>query len=259
MWTRGLQLDHVAWGSDFDPKAPPLVGAPDANAADRAIAEIGSLPEPFFAVLHYANTHYPYRIDPNDAPFQPQSDAVSRSNVTALRNRYWNAIHLQDKSTAKVLQAIRQSPFGARTVVVFVSDHGESFYEHDVVLHESSLFDPELRVPAWIDAPKGTLTDDEARVLRSLRDVPVTQIDLAPTLLDLMHLHDVDAWSAWRRAMPGTSLLRGHDRDRVDAIATCNESELLRSRVGTSARRREIHFPLARARISLLRHGSGLR
>jgi arylsulfatase A-like enzyme len=174
-------------------------------------------------VLHYANTHYPYRIDPNDAPFQPQSDAVSRSNVTALRNRYWNAIHLQDKSTAKVLQAIRQSPFGARTVVVFVSDHGESFYEHDVVLHESSLFDPELRVPAWIDAPKGTLTDDEARVLRSLRDVPVTQIDLAPTLLDLMHLQDIDAWSAWRRAMPGTSLLRGHDRDRVDAIATCNE------------------------------------
>ena len=223
MWTKGVPIDRVAWGADFDPKANPLVGAPDEAAAERAIADIAGLHEPFFAVLHYNNTHYPYRIDPADAPFQPQSERVSRSNVTALRNRYWDAIHMQDKTTAKVLGAVRSMPFGPRTVVVYISDHGESFYEHDVVLHESSLFDPELRVPAWIDAPEGTLTPDETGVARSLRDVPLTELDVAPTLLDLMHLGDVEPWRPWLRAMAGTSLLRGHPRDRVDAIATCNE------------------------------------
>jgi arylsulfatase A-like enzyme len=181
------------------------------------------MPEPFFAVLHYSNTHFPYRIDPADAPFQPQSDVVSRTSVDALRNRYFDALYLQDKTTAAVIRAVRALPSGERTIIVFVSDHGESFYEHDVVIHESSVFDTELRVPAWIDAPPGTLAPSELSSLTSLESVPVTEIDLAPTLLDLLHLEDEQTWQAWLAAMPGTSLLRGHPRDRVDAIGTCNE------------------------------------
>jgi arylsulfatase A-like enzyme len=59
------------------------------------------------------------------------------------------------------------------------------------------------------------LADREIASLHALREAPVTHVDLAPTILDLLGL---DA------PMAGTSLLRSPARDRTAMmIATCNE------------------------------------
>ena len=60
-------------------------------------------------------------------------------------------------------------PGAERTVVVFLSDHGEQIGEHGQTGHTWNLYDDEIRVPMWIDAPAGTLTDDEAAHLRAAR------------------------------------------------------------------------------------------
>ena len=61
-------------------------------------------------------------------------------------------------------------PGGARTVVIFLSDHGEQLGERGLIGHTWTVHDEEIRVPMWIDAPPGTLTDGEAAELRALQE-----------------------------------------------------------------------------------------
>jgi arylsulfatase A-like enzyme len=220
-WTDHAAIDRLAWATDFDPHADKVQGVDDAEVIDRAASEIPSLREPFLAVVHLSGTHFPYHID-DDAPFRPLSASIDRRAPERLRNRYYDAIYRQDKLVAKLIESVRRTSASAHTVIVFLSDHGESFFEHGSVLHGSSLWDEELRVPAWIDAPSGSLTPRELASLRDLRDVPVTQVDLAPTLLDLLHIADVPAWAPWIAHMGGTSLLRAPAHVRTTDIATCN-------------------------------------
>lgn len=220
-WTDNEPIDRLMWGTDFDPKADKMLGADDEIVTDRMIAELPNMREPFFAVLHFSGTHFPYRID-SDSPFRPIGVSLSRHDPAPMRNRYFDSIYRQDKFVAKLVKAVRASPYGKRTVIVFVSDHGESFYEHETSLHGSSLWDHELRVPAWIDAPAGVLSSDEAASLAAERDAPVTHEDIAPTILDLLGIYGLPAWSELTRRMVGESLLRRPDANRTVALATCN-------------------------------------
>jgi glucan phosphoethanolaminetransferase (alkaline phosphatase superfamily) len=219
-WTDHAPIDRLAWATDFDPNADEVLGADDEAVVDRALGELPTLHEPFFAVVHLAGTHFPYRIDDGDAPFQPQSAKLDAADPGPLRNRYFDAIYRQDKAIARLVRGVRAARPNA--ILVYASDHGESFYEHDAVLH-GSLWDEELRVPAWIDAPLGVLTDDETRSLRAQKDAPATEVDLAPTLLDLLGIYGQNAWDEHTQKLAGVSLLRSPPRDRVTSIATCND------------------------------------
>jgi glucan phosphoethanolaminetransferase (alkaline phosphatase superfamily) len=221
-WTDGEPLDRLAWGTDFDAHADKMLGADDGDVTDRMIAELPHLHEPFFAVLHFSGTHFPYRID-SDSPFRPIGVTLDRRDPTPMRNRYFDSIYRQDKFTTNVVKAVRAMPIGKRTVIVYVSDHGESFYEHESGLHGSSLWDHELRVPAWIDAPPGVLSSEEVASLVAERDVPTTQEDIVPTILDLLGIYGVPQWAEFTRRMVGESLLRRPAAKRTMALATCNE------------------------------------
>ena len=59
-----------------------------------------------------------------------------------------------------------------------------------MVGHTGTLFDPEIRIPAWIDAPPGALTPTERESLEHLETTPLTAMDVLPTLLDLMGVYD---------------------------------------------------------------------
>jgi len=105
-----------------------------------------------------------------------------------------------------------------------LSDHGEQLGEQGQVGHTWSVYDPEIHVPMWIDAPAGTLTDDERAQLRALRDMPLTMLDVAPTVLDLMGLWDEVATTPWRVRMRGVSLLRGKPpASRAVVMTNCSE------------------------------------
>ena len=109
-------------------------------------------------MVHLANTHFPYAIDDDDAPFQPQNDATGPGYEREILNRYRDAIWRQDRVLGRFLRALRATPEGARTVVVFLSDHGEQMHEKGAVGHTGTLYEQEIRIPAWIDAPPGRST-----------------------------------------------------------------------------------------------------
>ena len=120
------------------------------------------------------------------------------------------------------MSEVRAAPGGDRVIVVFVSDHGEQIRERGAIGHTWGVYDEELRVPFWIDAPPCTLTDEERATLRGLQQAPLTQLDVLPTLLDLAGLGRAPEIASLRAAMPGRSLLRGGTPGRPVVMTNCS-------------------------------------
>ena len=113
-------------------------------------------------------------------------------------------------------------PGGDQVVVAFVSDHGEQIRERGAIGHTWGVYDEEVRVPFWIDLPAGALGPEQESALRALRDAPITQLDVLPTLLDVMGVWDAPAIAHLRAAMPGESLLRGGTPWRPVVLTNCS-------------------------------------
>jgi hypothetical protein len=220
----GLPLAAFVSGTEIAPYATYETGADDAKLLDRVLADAPRLREPYLAVAQLSNTHFPYVVDDHDLPFSSRSDWRRMDRFGQAATRYRDAIHRQDKLLARFLAAFRAAPGGARTVVVFLSDHGEQLGERGLIGHTWTVHDEEIRVPMWIDAPDGTLTDGEAAELRALQDVPLAMIDVAPTILDLLGLWDEPSIATWRARMKGVSLLReGPPAERALVMTNCSE------------------------------------
>ncbi|MEO7330137.1 MAG: sulfatase-like hydrolase/transferase, partial [Minicystis sp.] len=201
-------IDHFACGTTVDPLADFDTGALDDKLSDYAIAHWGELKEPFFAVVQYSNQHYPYVADPAKSPFpyDAKQDKKAHKNLFAF---YENVVYLSDLAVGKLLEHIRKSPSSERTVIVYTADHGEAFgAEHRISGHTHSIFENEIRVPGWIDAPAGTLTAEEEASIRGARTTLLYHLDLAPTFLDLLGLWDDPALAPYRARMPGHPLTR---------------------------------------------------
>lgn len=208
LYVQDLPVSHGCVGTSLDPQADLDTGAHDRLLTDRVLEEWSELREPFFAVVHYSNNHYPYVYDERDAPFQPAKLDKSAAQNEAFKNYYRNVVYLSDKAVGRLLEHVRRSEAGPRTVIVYTADHGESFREHWQLGHTSSVFDEEIHVPGWIDAPEGTLTPDEEASIRAAKDELVFHLDLAPTFLDLLGLWDSPGLAPFRARMMGHPLTR---------------------------------------------------
>lgn len=217
-----LPLDLFAEARDLVPNPDIDLGAPDTLTAEKAVAFAKRLPEPFFLVVQFANVHYPFLTDPARAPFQPSAITKDPARGDEFFNHYKNAVHLHDRATGALLRGLRQLPSSPRTVVLYTSDHGEAFREHDQYGHTLSIFDEEVRVPGWIDAPEGSLTARERARLRAASHAFTWHADLPPTILDLFGIWDAPQIERFRRRMLGTSLLRGLT-EGVVPITNCTE------------------------------------
>ena len=222
LYVQDLPTQFQCGATHLDPLADIDLGADDRLLSERAKSEIGRLNEPFFAVVHYGNTHTPYLIDPRDAPFVPHLASKAEDDNAAYKNYYLNAVRRQDAAVADLLRHVAAQPFAERTVIVYTSDHGEQFREHGQLGHTGSVFDIELLVPTWIAAPTGTLSDDERTALESYREQNVFHTDVAPTILDLLGLWPLEP--SYREAMVGDSLLRPAvgKHERVLALTNCS-------------------------------------
>jgi len=222
LWVKNLGVSKFFSATDLEPTSDLDMGAPEGLLADRVIHEFGTLHEPFMAVVQLSNVHYPYYLEPNGPqPFQPSTTSKAPEDNPYFKNFYQNAVYQQDQHLAKMLSYVRSTEAGKHTVIVYTSDHAEAFREHNQMGHTFSVFDEEIHVPAWIDAPAGTLTAEEARSLRDKQRQYVFHVDLAPTILDLMGVIGDPGIAQYETHMPGHSLLRPALSDQPLLMSNC--------------------------------------
>lgn len=222
LWVKNLGVSKFFSATDLEPTSDLDMGAPEGLLADRITREFGSLREPFLAVIQLSNVHYPYLVDPaGPEPFQPSTSSKAVEDNPYFKNYYQNAVYQQDQHLAKALASVRSTEAGQHTVIVYTSDHAEAFREHGQMGHTFSIFDEEIHVPAWIDAPPGTLTDDEEKALVGKQNEYLYHVDIAPTILDLMGVGEDPGIAPYRSHLIGHSLLRPGLSDQALLMTNC--------------------------------------
>jgi hypothetical protein len=219
-FTERAGIDVLVSGSDLGGMRQEQVGAPDERATEEALRFVRSVPagKPYFAFLHLSNTHAPYRTDPELLPFLPESTNPVGDD-SSFWNRYRDSVRLQERTVTEFLRAVRALPSWNDTVVLFLSDHGEQFFEHGGLYHNHSLWQEELRIPGWIAAGSRALGDEERLALRSWDGQKTYTPDVHATVIDLLGV-DVE-----RARLPLASLVRG--RSLLSPFSPASETPVL--------------------------------
>lgn len=114
-------------------------------------------------------------------------------SMRRLIARYWGLCSQVDTHCGTILEALRASGQWDNTIIVFTSDHGDMMGSHQLI-EKSLMYDESVRVPLLVKLPGQ----------HSMHRIegPVGQVDLVPTLLELMgaeppsHLHGKSRASA---------------------------------------------------------------
>jgi arylsulfatase A-like enzyme/cytochrome c-type biogenesis protein CcmH/NrfG len=134
---------------------------------DAGLSGQGTLSSPWFLWAHYFDPHNPY--DPPE-PFRSRY---------AERAAYDGEIAYTDSQIGVLLKHLEERDVMDNTLVVFVADHGEALGEHGEPTHGFFIYEAATRVPLIFYGQEIST--------RGMRlDEPASQVDVAPTVLDLL-------------------------------------------------------------------------
>ena len=157
-----------------------------------------SIQTPFFLWLHLYDPHYPYapaaaylpnipapsgmqgRLTVPESDFRTGQLSHSAEQRTWIKVLYDAEVRMVDDSIGKLLATLRRVGVYDQSLIVFTSDHGEEFWEHDGMGHGQSMHRELLDVPLLIKLPNATMSHEVTTT------VP-TQA-LLPTILDLANI-----------------------------------------------------------------------
>ncbi|MFO0549358.1 MAG: sulfatase-like hydrolase/transferase [Polyangiaceae bacterium] len=138
-----------------------------SDAAIKLLSDKENTNGRFFMWIHYLDPHADYlRHDGFDFG-------------SGQRDLYDGEVAFTDKNIGRLLDAIAAAPWGKNTAIIVTADHGECFGEHGMVKHGFEVWEPLVHIPLIVYVPGARAARVKER--RSL-------IDLAPTILDLMHV-----------------------------------------------------------------------
>jgi len=196
-----------------------------ADAVDRALSVLDDLAEAtagalgsrsdgrFLLYLQLWDPHFPYRREPTarfrggvDRHPHPTEEAIAahgerstpagpdavdvrdRSDLDRLLARYDAEIRHADDELRRLVEALERRDLLDPALVVVTGDHGEAFGERGVYRHHWSVHEPTQRVPLVVKPPA-----DEPRAAVDV-DAPVTNVDVAPTVLDYLGVERPARW-----------------------------------------------------------------
>lgn len=140
---------------------------------------------PWFCFLHFYDPHTAY------APPKPYPQT------------YFGEVAYVDSVLAQLFEFLRTHNLYNTTIIVLLSDHGESLGEHGEASHGVFLYDATLKVPLIISVPD----------LKSSRISQVVRLaDVAPTILELAGLPDLPSQSS-PAGISLVSMMKGQPKD----------------------------------------------
>ena len=182
----------------------------DRENADRVARFLREDPEqPFFLSFGMLTTHRPYPPESAELPERawppPPSTVPDRPETRRDMERFVTGLDRVDENVGRVLDALVETGQWDRTVVILTTDHGPPFPGMKGTLRDGGIgVSLILRIPGLAD---------QGGVEHAL----VSQIDLFPTLLELIGLDPVDHYSGDGRSL--LPLLRGETGRIRDAVA----------------------------------------
>lgn len=154
---------------------------------------------PVFMQFHIMSTHGIGKRYPNYSPFQPSrsyyvdmgkhmlsNDWVPDERYT---NFYDNGVVHTDAIIEQIFSLLKHKGYLEDSVAVITADHGEMLGEHGRFSHARSLYEPVLRIP-FVMIRFGYSSMDKIP-----KDLPVSQVDIAPTILAELGIAAPESWS----------------------------------------------------------------
>ena len=138
---------------------------------------------PWFAWVHLFDPHAPY-----DAPAEYRTG----------RAPYDAEVAYTDAMLGRLFARLDAARAREKTLIVLTADHGESLGEHGETTHGLFAYDATISVPLMLSAPS---------IAPRAIGTPVSHVDLAPTILDLVGI-------AAPAPLDGQSLARAVSADR---------------------------------------------
>ena len=170
---RGFDFYDDAFSAEtFQQKDIGLVDRRAGESVAHAIAWLKKTPRrPFFLWLHLYDPHSPY--DPPE-PFRTEYSS----------HLYDGEIAYADHELGSLMAWLRQNHLYDSSLIVALSDHGESLGEHGEDEHGFFLYNATVHVPLIVKPPAGS------GIPAARRPEPVETVAVAPTLLQLAGLKD---------------------------------------------------------------------
>jgi arylsulfatase A-like enzyme/Flp pilus assembly protein TadD len=172
---RGFEsYDDAFAGQEFLQKNIGLVERRAEDSVNHAVSWLESHHnQPFFLWLHLYDPHSPY--NPPE-PFRTRY----------AKQLYDGEIAYADSQLGRLFSWLKESPNGLydNTLIIFLSDHGESLGEHGEKEHGFFVYDSTVRVPLLLKPPKNA-----GLVAQRVADA-VETIQVGPTVLDLAGVED---------------------------------------------------------------------
>lgn len=166
-----------------------------------------------FLFLHTYQIHAPYtppekylkQLNPN--PKHTKLDAINDGNPEktyqpvdpemqqSLLELYRAEILAFDAYFGEFIQLLKEMRLYDNAMIVFMSDHGEEFFEHKGWTHSHALYNEQILVPLIVKFPRNKYKN---RVIQN----PVGVIDILPTLLSYYNVPCTAAGLDGRDLMP---------------------------------------------------------
>jgi choline-sulfatase len=130
--------------------------------------------QPVFVFIHLFDLHTPYTLAPAKGSNEPESAG------------YDTELAYVDQILGRFRQSLIDNGWWKKSLVVVFADHGESLGDHGELSHGYFIYESTLHVPLIIHWPAGGHPE---RV-----NEPAGLIDIAPTILDALHLPAVPSF-----------------------------------------------------------------
>ncbi len=198
------------FGRDEAARLPEYLGKPAYLANEACDFLRRNRENPFLLYVNFLEPHMPYfgprddLYDPDQVPLpvnfhdEPGTDQPLKLRVyreayrqkghsgytlkteddwRRMIGRYWGLCSLVDTHVGRILSTLEELGLEENTIVVFTSDHGDMMGSHGL-LAKCVMYEEAVRVP-WIVRLPGQ------KAGRRIRG-PISQIDMVPTLVDLL-------------------------------------------------------------------------
>ena len=164
----------------------------------KAVELLKKTKKPYFCWLHYLDAHFPYlpkktrlsekevrRLNLLRERWYRGGKKVNGEDLRKLKGLYKQKVKEIDSALKMFFEKAKKEGLLKNTIVVITSDHGEEFNEHGAFHHEMNLYDELTHVPLIILG---------SHLKKKKVSKPVSQIDLAPTILDLLKMKKPKQW-----------------------------------------------------------------